>query len=308
MTSLDEPRPADAHPHGWVDLYLPAFLRPYARLARLDRPIGSWLLFLPCLWGLLLGQANGRLIPPLDVIGLFALGALVMRGAGCTYNDIVDRDIDQRVARTAGRPLAAGEVTLLKAWIFLILQSLIGLIVLLQFNTLTIQLGLASLALVAIYPFMKRISWWPQLFLGLTFNWGALMGATSTLNELPLQAIWLYCAGIFWTLGYDTIYAHQDREDDALVGVKSSALWLGEKTKLAVSLFYLCTVLFLAIAGFTHGMSILFWIGLVIVAGHLARQIIILDINRPEICLMVFRRNRDTGIIIALALLLGWHG
>jgi 4-hydroxybenzoate polyprenyltransferase len=308
MTSQQDAKPADAIADNWVDRFLPLALQPYARLARLDRPIGSWLLFLPCLWGLMLSAPDARLAPPLTTVLLYGLGALVMRGAGCTYNDIVDRNIDRQVARTAGRPLAAGLVSVPQAVFFLLAQGLIGLLILLQFNTLTIELGIASLALVASYPFMKRITWWPQLWLGLTFNWGVLMGAATLLNEIPPAAVWLYLAGIFWTLGYDTIYAHQDREDDALVGVKSSARWLGERTRPAVAFFYASMLISLALAGLSHQMGILFWIGLVIVAGHLGRQIILLDIHNPDICLALFRRNRDTGIIVALALLLGWQG
>ncbi len=308
MTSQQDAKPADAIADNWVERFLPIALQPYARLARLDRPIGSWLLFLPCLWGLMLSSPGARLAPPLTTILLYGLGALVMRGAGCTYNDIVDRDIDRQVARTAGRPLAAGLVSVPQAVAFLLLQCLIGLAILLQFNTLTIELGLVSLALVATYPFMKRITWWPQLWLGLTFNWGVLMGTATLLGDIPPAAIWLYIAGIFWTLGYDTIYAHQDREDDALVGVKSSARWLGERTRPAVALFYSAMLVSLALAGFNPQMGVLFWVGLVIVAGHLARQVVLLDINNPALCLTLFRRNRDTGIIVALALLLGWQG
>ncbi len=308
MTSQQDVKPADAIADNWVDRFLPAALQPYARLARLDRPIGSWLLFLPCLWGLMLSAPDARLAPSLTTVLLYGVGALVMRGAGCTYNDIVDRNIDRQVARTAGRPLAAGLISIPQAIAFLLAQCLIGLLILLQFNTLTIELGVASLLLVASYPFMKRITWWPQLWLGLTFNWGVLMGAATLLNDIPAAAIWLYVAGIFWTLGYDTIYAHQDREDDALVGVKSSARWLGERTRPAVAFFYSGMLVSLGLAGISHEMGILFWVGLVITAGHLGRQIILLDINNPEICLALFRRNRDTGIIVALALLLGWQG
>ena len=230
-------RPADAAADNWVARFVPARLRPYAELARLDRPIGGWLLFWPCLWGLALAAAPQNIYPPFHLIGLFLVGAFVMRGAGCTFNDIADRHIDAQVARTAGRPLPSGRVSVVAAWGFLLAQALIGLVVLLQFNVTTIFIGVLSLVPVAIYPFMKRITYWPQLFLGLAFNWGALVGYTSLTGQLHLPAGALYAAGIFWTLGYDTIYAHQDREDDALVGVKSSALKLGENTRIAVLFF-----------------------------------------------------------------------
>ena len=304
MTSKDTQRPADAITDHWVDRLLPASARPYARLARLDRPIGTWLLFLPCLWGLLLANDQGTIFPPISHIALFGLGALVMRGAGCTFNDIIDRDIDARVIRTANRPLAAGHITQMQAIGFLIIQCLIGFVILIQFNTLTIQLGISSLILVAIYPFMKRITWWPQLFLGLAFNWGALMGYTSLNNHIDPSILWLYLAGIFWTLGYDTIYAHQDREDDALVGVKSSALRLGDHTHRALYVFYGAMIICLSISAWHAQLPSLFWFGLFIVAGHLWRQINLLDIHNPAMCLLLFRRNRDTGILVALSLLL----
>ena len=304
MKSKETQRPADAIPDHWVDLYLPATIQPYARLARLDSPIGTWLLFLPCVWGLLLADNQGALFPPLTSIALFAFGALVMRGAGCTFNDIIDRDIDAQVARTANRPLAAGHITQRQAIGFLVFQCGIGLIILVQFNPTTIKLGIASLLLVAIYPFMKRITWWPQLFLGLAFNWGALMGYASLDGRIEPAVIWLYVAGIFWTLGYDTIYAHQDREDDALVGVKSSARRLGEHTRLALYIFYGAMLVSMSVSGWLAQLPVLFWFGVAVVAGHLWRQIYLLDIHNPEICLLLFRRNRETGILVALSLLL----
>lgn len=305
MTDPTPNKPTDAISDHWIERYLPAAWQPYARLARLDRPIGSWLLFLPCLWGLILAKDPDALWPSIDVIFLFSCGALVMRGAGCTLNDMVDRKIDAAVARTAGRPLASGQISLKQACVFLAAQALIGLIILLQFNPLTITLGFASLALILIYPFMKRLTWWPQLFLGIAFNWGVLMAVASQTNALSTAAFWLYLGGIFWTLGYDTIYAHQDKEDDALIGVKSSALYLGERTHTALQLFYAGLLVCLSGAAISQGLGSLFWFGLLIVAWHLWRQITDLDIHDPDLCLTLFRRNRDTGILIALSLLLG---
>ena len=208
--------PAD----GWIDQIAPHWSRGYLKLARLDRPIGTWLLLWPCLWSIALASPANTATPPYDLLLLFALGAMVMRGAGCTYNDIVDRDFDAKVTRTALRPIPAGDVTIRQAWLFLGLQLLIGLVILLQFNLVTVGLGLASVLLVVTYPFMKRITYWPQAWLGLTFNWGALMGWTAVTGSLGWPAVALYAAGFCWTLGYDTIYAHQDKEDDALIGVK----------------------------------------------------------------------------------------
>ena len=299
------PKPADVEADHWIERYLPASWQAYARLARLDRPIGTWLLFLPCLWGLILAKDPNALWPDLDVIFLFSVGALVMRGAGCTLNDIIDRDIDAAVARTAGRPIASGQISRFRALIFLGLQLAVGLAVLLQFNALTITLGIASLGLVGIYPFMKRITWWPQLFLGLAFNWGVLMAVASQSNDVSMAALWLYMGGVFWTLGYDTIYAHQDREDDALIGVKSSARYLGANTRAALQLFYVGLMVCLFGAALAQGLGVLFWFGLAMVGWHLWRQIMDLDIDDPEVCLMLFRRNRDTGLLIALSLLLG---
>lgn len=296
---------ADAQIDAGVMRLLPSSWLPYARLARLDRPIGTWLLFLPCLWGLSMASADLHSYPPASHIILFALGALIMRGAGCTLNDIADHDIDAKVARTANRPLPSGQVSLWQAWAFMIFQCLLGLLILLQFNLYTIWLGVASLVLVASYPFMKRVTWWPQFFLGLTFNWGALMGYSALTGGLSAAALALYGAGIFWTLGYDTIYAHQDREDDALVGVKSSALRLGKYSKLAISGFYLAMLALLSLAGFFGQLSYLFYNGMVVTAWHLAMQLYQLDIDRPDICLRLFRSNRDTGIIVSASILLG---
>lgn len=278
---------------------------PFAQLARLDRPIGTWLLFWPCFWGMALALAGTGSYPPLGFIFLFGIGSIVMRGAGCTFNDIADRDIDAMVERTALRPLPSGRVSVLGAWGFLFLQAFIGLIILLQFNWLTVGLGLASLGPVALYPFMKRVTYWPQFFLGLTFNWGALVGYTAIAVQIDSAALVLYAAGLFWTLGYDTIYAHQDREDDALIGVRSTALLFGSHTKTALLFFYGASLSCLAIAGFLAQLSILFWPGLGVAAFHLLMQITRLNIDDGARCLALFRSNRDTGLIIAGALLLG---
>ena len=304
-SSPDADRPADAAADNWVARFLPRVLRPYAELARLDRPIGGWLLFWPCVWGLALAAAPQNIYPPPDLICLFLLGAFVMRGAGCTFNDIADRHIDGQVARTAGRPLPSGRVSVIQAWMFLIAQALVGLAVLMQFNVTTIIIGLLSLVPVAIYPFMKRITYWPQLFLGIAFNWGALVGYTSLAGRLDAAALALYAAGIFWTLGYDTIYAHQDREDDALVGVKSSALKLGDNTCPAILFFYASALAWLALAGVWGGVGVLFWAGLAIAGWQLAMQVHRLDIDNPARCLQIFKSNRDAGFVIAAAYVLG---
>ena len=305
MPQPNENLPPDSLGETLLMRALPQAALPYARLARLDRPIGTWLLFWPCFWGLALAASEGNAYPPIVSLALFGFGALVMRGAGCTFNDIVDRNIDAKVARTAARPLPSGQLSLRQAWQFLLAQLAVGFLVLIQFNWLTIGLGVTSLVLVASYPFMKRFTYWPQFFLGLTFNWGALMGYTAINASLSPAALLLYAAGVFWTLGYDTIYAHQDREDDALIGVKSSALKLGRHTKLALVGFYGATLACLAGVGMLGGMSVLFWPALGVVAYHLAWQIYRLNIDDPENCLYLFRLNRDTGLIIGASILLG---
>ena len=296
--------PADASNNNWVNQFLPTPFIPYARLARLDRPIGSWLLFWPCLWGVWLAQLETGLIPlsqTLYVSALFGVGAIVMRGAGCTYNDIVDRDYDGKVERSRNRPLPAGQVTVKQAWVFLIVQCLIGLCVLLQFNMQTLILGVLSLAPIAIYPFMKRFTWWPQLFLGIAFNWGVLMGYAALAGKLSGAAGLVYIAAIFWTVGYDTIYAHQDREDDALIGLKSSAIRLGEKTHIALWLIYGLSVMSFIIAGLMAFAGLWFFLIIGGVALHLAWQILNTDINDSDKCLAVFKSNRNLGFIIMLA-------
>src|SRR5215469_8243169 len=235
--------------NNWVDRYAPHWARPYLRLARLDRPIGSWLLLLPCWWSAALAAGIAHRLDrlPLD-LALFFVGAFAMRGAGCTWNDIADRDLDARVERTRSRPIPAGQVSVPRAFAFLLAQALIGLVVLLQFNRFAIATGLASLVVVAIYPFMKRITWWPQIVLGLAFSWGALMGFAVTFAQIGVTALVLYAGAISWVIGYDTIYAHQDAEDDALIGVKSTARLFGAHTHQALILFYGLAVMLIGVA------------------------------------------------------------
>jgi 4-hydroxybenzoate polyprenyltransferase len=289
----------------WVDRLAPAPLRPYLRLARADRPIGSWLLLLPCWWSSGLAAVAGHAsVPNPWHLVLFAVGTLVMRGAGCTWNDIVDRDIDARVERTRSRPLPSGQVSLPAAIVFLVLQALVGLAVLLQFNGFAIATGLASLVIVAVYPFMKRITWWPQIVLGLAFSWGALMGWAAAFGRLDWPAVVLYAGSIAWVIGYDTIYAHQDREDDALVGLKSTALLFGERTKPMLAAFFAAAVVLIGIAGFGAGARVVYALGLAAFAAHLAWQVVRLDIGDPALCLRLFQSNRDAGLILFAGLVL----
>jgi 4-hydroxybenzoate polyprenyltransferase len=289
----------------WVDTLAPIWLRPYLRLARLDRPIGSWLLLLPCWWSAALAaiaaHARG---PSLSHLVLFFIGAFAMRGAGCTWNDIVDRDLDASVERTRSRPIPSGQVSVGQAGLFLALLVVIGLAVLISFNSFTIALGVASLAIVVVYPFMKRITYWPQIVLGLAFSWGALIGWAAAFGRLGLPPLLLYAGSISWVIGYDTIYAHQDREDDALIGIKSTALLFGERTKPMLALFYSLAVILLGAAGFSAGAGVVFALGLIVFAAHLAWQIVRLDIADPDNCLAVFKSDRDAGLILFAGLLL----
>ena len=288
----------------WVDGVAPAWARPYLRLARLDRPIGSWLLLMPCWWSVGLAAVHAGSQVNLWHLLLFFVGAFAMRGAGCTWNDIVDRDLDARVERTRSRPIPSGQVTVASAAAFLVLQALVGLAVLLQFNRFTIYVGFASLAVVAVYPFMKRITYWPQIVLGLAFSWGALMGWPATFARLDLPALLLYAGAISWVIGYDTIYAHQDREDDALIGIKSTALLFRERTKPMLALFYELAVALIALAGWSAGAGLVFALGLLAFATHLAWQIARLDVDDPIDCLVVFKSNRDAGLILFAGLVL----
>jgi 4-hydroxybenzoate polyprenyltransferase len=289
----------------WVDTLAPSWSRPYLRLARLDRPIGSWLLLMPCWWSTALAAvAAHRATPNLLHLALFFVGAFAMRGSGCTWNDIVDRDLDRSVERTRSRPIPSGQVTVRQALVFLLVQALIGLAVLVSFNAFTIGLGVASLAIVAVYPFMKRITYWPQIVLGLAFSWGALMGWAGAFARLDLPALLLYAGSIAWVIGYDTIYAHQDREDDALIGIKSTALLFGDRTKPMLAVFYGLAVILIGSAGFLAGGGVVFTLGLAAFAVHLAWQIVRLDIGDPELCLALFKSDRDAGLILFAGLVI----
>jgi 4-hydroxybenzoate polyprenyltransferase len=283
----------------WVDTRAPAGWRPYLRLARADRPIGSWLLFIPCLWAAALAAiAAGSPWPDPWHIALFAIGAVVMRGAGCTWNDFLDRDIDDKVERTRSRPIPAGQVTAKQALAFAIGLSLVGFVVLLQFNAATIATGIASLGLVAIYPLMKRVTYWPQVFLGLAFSWGALVGWVAVFGRIDPAALALYAGSISWVIAYDTIYAHQDREDDAMVGVKSTARLFEGRTKPALVLFYGIAVALIALALWLAGAGLAGFAGLALFALHLGWQVARLDIDDPALCLRLFKSNRDAGLIL----------
>jgi 4-hydroxybenzoate polyprenyltransferase len=292
----------DIRAEGWVSR-LPAGWRPYALLMRADRPIGAWLLFLPGLWAIALfapGWGEG-----LRLTLLFFAGAFVMRGAGCVVNDLWDRDLDRRVERTQARPLASGAVTPRQAVAFLALLCCLGLGILLQLNAASIMLGVLSLVPVVLYPLAKRVTDYPQAVLGLTFGWGALLGATAATGTLPWAAIWLYAASIAWILGYDTIYAHQDRDDDALVGIRSTARRFGERTAPFLAGCYAATLLLLSLAGWAAGLSAWFLPALALPAALLARQVATLDIRDPAHCLILFKANREVGLAVALALLAG---
>ena len=309
QTSPDSGRVSDAPSDNWVYRVLPRAAWPYAQLARWDRPIGWQLLMWPCFWSAALAVNVSHRLATLDTadfalyLALFLIGAIAMRGAGCTYNDLVDHEIDMAVARTRSRPLPSGRVTRTQAKVFMAAQALAGLIVLLQFNLFTILLGIASLAIVAIYPFAKRFTNWPQFFLGLAFSWGALMGWAAEFGTLALAPLVLYAAAIAWTIGYDTIYAHQDKEDDALIGVRSTARLFGEHTRRWLVGFYGLTVLLLAIAYLLAGVGILAFAGLAIAALLLAWQIVTLDIDDGEQCLALFKFNNVVGLIVFLGLM-----
>jgi 4-hydroxybenzoate polyprenyltransferase len=295
----------------WVDRLAPAWGRPYLRLARLDRPIGSWLLLIPCWWsaGLAAIAAHER-GPRIAYLVLLFVGAFAMRGAGCTWNDIVDRDLDGRVERTRSRPIPSGQVSVAQAAVFLVAQALVGLAVLLQFNAFAIGTGMASLAIVAVYPFMKRITYWPQIVLGLAFSWGALMGWAAAFGSLDVRPLVLYAGAIAWVIGYDTIYAHQDREDDALIGIKSTALLFEDRTKPMLIVFYSLAASLIGVAGALAGAGALFWLGLAAFATHLAWQIVRLDIRDPAVCLAVFKSDRDAGLILFAGMVAdtAWRG
>jgi len=292
----------DIRTSGWV-ARLPQAWRPYALLMRLDRPIGSWLLFLPGLWAFAMVAPDWR--QGLWLTALFGLGAVLMRGAGCVVNDLWDRDLDRQVERTAGRPLASGALRARHALVFLALVLAAALLILLQLNRAAQMLGVASLVPVVLYPLAKRVTDWPQAVLGVIFSWAAPMGYAAVTGGLDAAAFALWAAGFFWILGYDTIYAHQDREDDALVGIRSSALRLGEKTRPFLILCYGLTMGLLMLAGWLAGLAPWYLLGLAVPGAMLARQVIQLDIADPALCLRLFKANRDVGLAIAAAFLLG---
>jgi len=330
----------------WVDRHAPERLKPWLKLGRFDRPIGIWLLLLPGWQGVTLALAQYRQTPDLYDLWLFVgfgIGACLMRAAGCAFNDIVDRDFDAKVARTAQRPIPAGLISVKQAWAFVVACSLISLLILLTLPTVAILLGVGSCALVAAYPFMKRITWWPQAWLGLTFNWGALMGFAAALPlaaaalllppdivgefrpflwsppsdsghavaltwQAYAPAVFLYLGGVFWTLGYDTVYALQDIEDDAMIGVKSSARRLASAVRPGVAVFYVISLALAALAGLAAGLGPLFWIGLVAYAAHLARQVARLDRTDGALALKLFKSNREAGLILLAAIALGSLG
>src|SRR3954468_18323865 len=288
----------------WVDTHAPLWSRPYLRLSRLDRPIGSWLLLMPCWWSAALAAGIAHDLRRLPfILVLFLIGAFVMRGAGCTWNDITDRDLDARVERTRSRPIPAGQVSVPQAAGFLVLQALVGLAVLLQFNRFAVGCGMASLVIVAVYPFMKRITYWPQIVLGLAFSWGALMGFAVTFGRIDATALVLYAGAIAWVIGYDTIYAHQDAEDDALIGIKSTALLFGAKTRPALMAFYGLAVALIGLALVLAGAGWPAWTGLAALAAHLAWQISRIEIGDPALCLRLFKSNRDAGLLLFAGLI-----
>ena len=307
MSDFQSAPVADAQKDNWVDRFAPAWAKPYLRLSRWDRPIGVWLLFWPCVWGIALAaitQADWGFGWWHAV--LMFIGAGLMRGAGCTFNDIVDRDIDMRVARTRSRPIPSGQVTTQQAFAFLIAQAMLGAIILFQFNRFTVWAGVASLVLVAIYPFMKRVTWWPQLFLGLAFSYGALVGWTSQTGGLGWPAVLLYLGAILWVIGYDTIYAMQDVEDDALVGVKSTARLFGTNVRPAVAVLYVGAFLLWQAANLQAGGGLIFVVMSLVAGGLMAWQVYTLEGEKPGNPLLRFQNNHYVGMALALALLAEW--
>lgn len=302
---------ADAPKDNWVDRYAPAATRPYLRLSRADRPIGTWLLLIPCWWAIALAalETGGFTLWDVWLFASTALGAFLMRGAGCTWNDISDRDFDAAVARTKSRPLPSGQVTTKGAALWMVVQALLAALILFSYNGLSIALGVASLALVAIYPFAKRFTWWPQVFLGLAFNWGAVLLWAAHSGHVGWGALLLYASGIAWTLFYDTIYAHQDKDDDALIGVKSTARLFGAATGRWLALFLVLAVAFLTasvlVALLPQSEPVKLILALAGVWGfgwHLHWQLRKLDTEDATLCLRLFRSNRDAGLIAALFL------
>ncbi|MEQ1719355.1 MAG: 4-hydroxybenzoate octaprenyltransferase [Hyphomicrobium sp.] len=294
---------ADAPVANWVDRLAPARLRPFLRLGRFDRPIGTWLLLFPCWWSQTLAEVSrGQPYPSLSMLGLFALGALAMRAAGCAYNDYVDRDIDAQVARTRNRPIPSGQVSPAAALAFVAVMALLGLGVLLAFNTFTILLAIASLAIVACYPFAKRFTSYPQFVLGLAFNWGALVGWCAVKGSIEMPALLLYAGCVLWTIGYDTIYAHQDKDDDALLGLGSTAITFADNTISYVGALYAGAVLLWLAAGMMAGTHLIYFLAVTLVFLQMAWQVATLDIKDAANCLRRFRSNRDVGAAVFLGL------
>ena len=307
--SPPDPIIPDAVRGHWVDRLLAPPARPYARLARLERPIGWWLLLIPCWWSSALASDSLGLAPNPRHLALFVVGAIAMRGAGCTYNDIVDRNFDAAVARTRGRPIPSGAVSVRDAWLFVAGLCVFGLLILLMLNMTAVTLGAASLILVAGYPFMKRITWWPQAWLGLTFNWGAILGFAAQTGDVDTADMMLYTGLFFWTLGYDTIYAHQDKDDDALIGVKSTARLLGARSRDWILGFYAVAFTLILAAGFTEHAGWTFVFLMLAAGAHMLWQVNHLAIDDSAACLKLFRANRETGALIALALIVStWIG
>ena len=310
-------RVADAPSGHWVYRLLPRPVWPYAQLARWDRPIGWVLLLWPCWWSVALAasafprenESIWSLLPSPWVLLLFMIGAIAMRGAGCTYNDLVDEDIDAQVERTRSRPLPSGQVTRRQAWVFLLAQALAGLFVLVQYNGFAMLLGIASLAVVAVYPFAKRVTDWPQFVLGLAFSWGALMGWAVEFADIDTPAVLLYAGSILWVIGYDTLYAHQDKEDDALVGVRSTARLFGRHTKIWLVGLYGGALVLFGCAFAAAALPMPAMAGLAAAAAHMTRQIKVLDIDNPVQCLRLFKSNGTVGWLIFLGILGGavWH-
>lgn len=312
---MSENKVADAHSQNWSDKWLPLKSRPYARLMRLDRPVGVWLLLWPCFWGQILALSemgfygvayDFSVWAQIKYVALCFVGAIIMRGAGCVYNDLVDHKYDAQVERTKSRPLPSGAVSTKQAKLFLVLLLLSGLLVLVQFNAFTIYVGAASLALVAIYPWMKRFTYWPQAFLGIAFNWGALVGFSAVTGYLSVSVLILYLGGFFWTIGYDTIYAHQDKDDDMMVGLKSTAILFGNKTKIWVAALYVLTLGCFIIAGQMAGLNFVFIILMAPLAMHLAWQIYKLNLDDAAQCLRLFKSNILFGGLVTAVFLISY--
>ncbi|PPR14415.1 MAG: 4-hydroxybenzoate octaprenyltransferase [Alphaproteobacteria bacterium MarineAlpha12_Bin1] len=287
----------------WVDQLIPKPIRPYIRLARLDRPIGTWLLLLPGWWSLSLAKPAS--IPDISFFILFGVGALFMRGAGCIVNDLFDRNLDIKVLRTSDRPLASGLISPRRAIFFLLILLSCSFVILIQFNSYAIAVGSLSLLLVVPYPLMKRITWWPQAWLGLTFNWGALLGWAVINADITIPALLLYASGFFWTLAYDTIYAHQDINSDELIGIKSTALLFGTKSLYWITLFFTCSIVILGCTGLYTGIGWPFFIGLSAAIAHVVWQLKTINLENPDNCLKIFKSNRDFGIIVLISIIAG---